>query len=104
MDSSLETLLQKRVDGLLLMSTEARAPSHEVLNRYPRLPMVMMDWSPFEYGGDIIQDNSLLGEKLPPIIWLKKALPKLPVLQALKINSRQNIVCKAITMPCKKQD
>ncbi len=26
MDTSLETLLQKRVDGLLLMCTEARAP------------------------------------------------------------------------------
>lgn len=32
MDTSLETLLQKRVDGLLLMCTEARAPSSEVLN------------------------------------------------------------------------
>ncbi|HCT3783045.1 TPA: ribose operon transcriptional repressor RbsR [Proteus mirabilis] len=64
MDTSLETLLQKRVDGLLLMCTEARAPSSEVLNRYPRLPMVMMDWSPFEYSCDIIQDNSLLGGEL----------------------------------------
>ncbi|HDH9217727.1 TPA: ribose operon transcriptional repressor RbsR [Escherichia coli] len=64
MDSSLETLLQKRVDGLLLMCTESRAPSSEVLSRYPRLPMVMMDWSPFEYGGDIIQDNSLLGGEM----------------------------------------
>ncbi|MBG2876329.1 ribose operon transcriptional repressor RbsR [Proteus alimentorum] len=77
MDSSLETLLQKRVDGLLLMSTEARAPSHEVLNRYPRLPMVMMDWSPFEYGGDIIQDNSLLGGEIATNYLIEKGFTEI---------------------------
>ncbi|WP_413494772.1 LacI family DNA-binding transcriptional regulator, partial [Morganella psychrotolerans] len=64
MNSSLETLLQKRVDGLLLMCTETRGPSPDVFSRYPRIPMVMMDWSPFEYGGDIIQDNSFLGGEI----------------------------------------
>nr|WP_066750744.1 ribose operon transcriptional repressor RbsR [Proteus myxofaciens] len=77
MDSSLETLLQKRVDGLLLMCTESRAPSSEVLSRYPRLPMVMMDWSPFEYGGDIIQDNSLLGGEIATTYLIDKGFTEI---------------------------
>lgn len=64
MNHSLETLLQKRVDGLLIMCTEAQGPSKEVLSRYPAVPTVMMDWSPFESGGDIIQDNSFLGGEM----------------------------------------
>jgi len=64
MNRSLETLLQKRVDGLLIMCTESHIPSAEILNRYPSIPSVMMDWAPFEGGSDIIQDNSLLGGKM----------------------------------------
>ncbi len=64
MDRSLETLLQKRVDGLLIMCTESRRPSAEILRRYPSIPSVMMDWAPFESSSDIIQDNSLLGGEM----------------------------------------
>lgn len=64
MNRSLETLLQKRVDGLLIMCTESHLPSPDILKRYPSLPIVMMDWSPFEGGSDIIQDNSLLGGEM----------------------------------------
>ncbi|MGG4609212.1 ribose operon transcriptional repressor RbsR [Providencia sp. Me31A] len=64
MDHSLETLLQKRVDGLLIMCTEVQGPSKDVFSRYPSVPSVMMDWSPFESGGDIIQDNSFLGGEI----------------------------------------
>lgn len=64
MNHSLETLMQKRVDGLLMMCTETHLPSAEILNRYPSVPMVMMDWAPFEGRGDIIQDNALLGGEL----------------------------------------
>ncbi|ORM63456.1 transcriptional regulator RbsR [Pantoea rodasii] len=64
MNRSLETLMQKRVDGLLMMCTESHLPSAEILNRYPSVPMVMMDWAPFEGRGDIIQDNALLGGEL----------------------------------------
>lgn len=64
MNRSLETLLQKRVDGLLIMCTESHIPSAEILNRYPSIPSVMMDWAPFEGGSDIIQDNSLLGGEM----------------------------------------
>jgi len=64
MDRSLETLLQKRVDGLLIMCTESHLPSAEMLTRYPSIPSVMMDWAPFEGVSDIIQDNSLLGGEM----------------------------------------
>nr|WP_067426509.1 ribose operon transcriptional repressor RbsR [Duffyella gerundensis] len=64
MNRSLETLLQKRVDGLLIMCTESHLPSADILNRYPSIPTVMMDWAPFEANSDIIQDNSLLGGEM----------------------------------------
>lgn len=64
MNRSLETLLQKRVDGLLMMCTESHIPSVDILNRYPSIPTVMMDWAPFEGQSDIIQDNALLGGEL----------------------------------------
>ncbi|MEY0415322.1 ribose operon transcriptional repressor RbsR [Providencia rettgeri] len=64
MNHSLETLLQKRVDGLLIMCTEVQGPSKNVLARYPAVPTVMMDRSPFESDGDIIQDNSFLGGEI----------------------------------------
>ncbi|BBE80558.1 LacI family transcriptional regulator [Grimontella sp. AG753] len=61
MNSNLETLMQKRVDGLLLLCTETHQPSREILQRYPSVPTVMMDWAPFDGDSDLIQDNSLLG-------------------------------------------
>lgn len=64
MNRNLETLLQKRVDGLLLLSTETHHPSIEIMNRYPGVPTVMMDWSPVDEGCDVIQDNSLLGGEM----------------------------------------
>lgn len=64
MNHSLETLLQKRVDGLLIMCTEVQGPSKDVFIRYPSVPTVMMDWSPFDSVGDVIQDNSFLGGEI----------------------------------------
>ncbi|XLY99925.1 ribose operon transcriptional repressor RbsR [Pantoea agglomerans] len=64
MNRSLETLMQKRVDGLLIMCTESHLPSADILNRCPSIPAVMMDWAPFEGRGDIIQDNALLGGEM----------------------------------------
>lgn len=61
MNRNLETLLQKRVDGLLLLCTETHLPSPVIMSRYPSIPTVMMDWAPFEGESDVIQDNSLLG-------------------------------------------
>lgn len=64
MNRNLETLMQKRVDGLLLLCTETHLPSAEIMNRYPSIPTVMMDWAPFEGESDVIQDNSLLGGEM----------------------------------------
>lgn len=61
MNSYLETLLQKRVDGLLLLCTETHQPSAEIMRRCPGIPTVMMDWALLEGECDLIQDNSLLG-------------------------------------------
>ncbi|EPT8922999.1 ribose operon transcriptional repressor RbsR [Cronobacter dublinensis] len=61
MNRNLETLLQKRVDGLLLLCTETHQPSPAIMTRYPAIPTVMMDWSPFDGDSDVIQDNLLLG-------------------------------------------
>jgi LacI family transcriptional regulator len=58
---SLEVLLQKRIDGLLLMCTEARSASAEVFGRHPDVPIVVMDWGPLHTKADRIQDNSALG-------------------------------------------
>ena len=46
MNRNLETLMQKRVDGLLLLCTETHQPSREIMQRYPTVPTVMM-------GGDL---------------------------------------------------
>ncbi len=64
MNRNLETLMQKRVDGLLLLCTERHQPSREIMQRYPTVPTVMMDWAPFDGDSDLIQDNSLLGGDL----------------------------------------
>ncbi|EKN3600495.1 ribose operon transcriptional repressor RbsR [Yersinia enterocolitica] len=64
MSRSIETLMQKRVDGLLLMCTESHRPSQDILRCYPSLPIIMMDWAPFEGVNDVIQDNSLLGGEM----------------------------------------
>ncbi|WP_208229074.1 ribose operon transcriptional repressor RbsR [Brenneria izadpanahii] len=64
MSRSLETLLQKRVDGVLLMCTESHRPLPDMMNRYPSIPMIVMDWAPFDGGIDVIKDNSLLGGEM----------------------------------------
>lgn len=58
---SLEVLLQKRIDGLLLMCTEARLASADVFERHPAVPIVVMDWGPLNTKADRIQDNSAHG-------------------------------------------
>lgn len=61
MGASLETLLQRRVDGLILMCNDRNPLSESLFLHDPALPIVMMDWAPFNGMCDTIQDNSLLG-------------------------------------------
>lgn len=58
---NIEHLLQKRVDGLLVMCTETYSIPKQIFARYPKLPIVMMDWAPFDGMCDIIKDNSFYG-------------------------------------------
>lgn len=61
MMASIDTLLQKRVDGLLLMCPTFAGERLDILKRYPDIPVVVMDWGAVSFECDKIQDNSLLG-------------------------------------------
>ncbi|TDQ59669.1 LacI family transcriptional regulator [Mesocricetibacter intestinalis] len=56
---NLQTLVQKKVDGLLLMCTDTGLASGPGLNL--NLPLVVMDWWPTELGADKIFENSAYG-------------------------------------------
>lgn len=61
MKSNINTLLQRRVDGLLLMCSTLEGERLDVFDRYPDIPIVVMDWGPILFSCDKIQDNSLQG-------------------------------------------
>lgn len=46
MRQSISTLLQKRVDGLILMCDSLEGERIDVFERYPDIPVVVMDWGP----------------------------------------------------------
>ncbi|MEH0664558.1 substrate-binding domain-containing protein [Vibrio scophthalmi] len=61
MRQSINTLLQKRVDGLILMCSSLEGERIDVFDKYPDIPVVVMDWGPMLFTSDKIQDNSLRG-------------------------------------------
>ena len=61
MRDSINTLLQKRVDGLILMCSSLEGERIDVFERYSDIPVVVMDWGPMLFTSDKIQDNSLRG-------------------------------------------
>lgn len=61
MITSISTLLQKRVDGLILMCSSLEGERIDILDKYPDVPVVVMDWGPMLFTSDKIQDNSLRG-------------------------------------------
>ncbi|WPC76892.1 substrate-binding domain-containing protein [Vibrio porteresiae] len=61
MRASIDTLLQKRVDGLMLMCTTLEGEHLDEFERYPDIPVVVMDWGPMVNGSDKILDNSFRG-------------------------------------------
>lgn len=77
MNRNLETLMQKRVDGLLLLCTETHQPSQVIMSRYPSIPTVMMDWAPFDGDSDLIQDNSLLGGMMATEYLIHKGMTRI---------------------------
>lgn len=58
LEKNLQTLIQKQVDGLLLMCTESHVQTHPL--NLP-LPTVIMDWWPADLNADKIYENSELG-------------------------------------------
>lgn len=62
MKSSIEILLQKRVDGIIFMCpTLIGEHINHIFERYPDIPVVGMDWGPMTFPCYKIQDNSLQG-------------------------------------------
>ncbi|ENP8391915.1 substrate-binding domain-containing protein [Vibrio alginolyticus] len=61
MRQSINTLLQKRINGLILMCSSLEGERIDVFERYPDIPVVVMDWGPMLFTSDKIQDNSLRG-------------------------------------------
>lgn len=61
MKASINTLLQKRVDGIILMCSTLIGERIDEFDRYPDIPVVVMDWGPMLFSSDKIQDNSLTG-------------------------------------------
>ncbi|PVX39690.1 LacI family transcriptional regulator [Pasteurella langaaensis DSM 22999] len=59
LEKSLQTLLQKQVDGLLLMCTETHLQEHATVHL--TVPTVIMDWWPTELNADRIFEDSELG-------------------------------------------
>jgi LacI family transcriptional regulator len=61
MHHSINTLLEKRVDGLILMCSSLEGEHIEALELFPDVPVVAMDWGPIHFKCDKIQDNSFSG-------------------------------------------
>ncbi|MDW6094231.1 substrate-binding domain-containing protein [Vibrio rhizosphaerae] len=61
MKESINTLLEKRVDGLILMCSALEGEHIDAFDRFPEVPVVVMDRGPVHFSCDKIQDNSLLG-------------------------------------------
>ncbi len=58
LQSHLDLLLQRRVDGLLLMCTETNHHIAGWFERFGSVPTVIMDWGPIQPGMDTIQDSA----------------------------------------------
>lgn len=58
---NLQTLIQKKIDGLLLMCAESHWQLSHDLPALEDIPKVVMDWWPLEVKGDKVFDNSELG-------------------------------------------
>ncbi|WP_318471494.1 substrate-binding domain-containing protein [Photobacterium leiognathi] len=61
MHESINILLQKRVDGLILMCATLEGEHFDIFEHYADIPVVVMDWGPMQFTSDKIQDNSLRG-------------------------------------------
>lgn len=89
--NNIETLLQKRVDGILALCTEVHSLPTEIFSRYPALPIVMMDWTPFSGIYDTIQDNSLLGATIATNYLIDKGYQRIACITGPLNNSQAKL-------------
>jgi len=61
MQHNVDMLMQKRVDGLLLMCAEVDGRHIDLLQHHKPVPSIVMDWGPADPSLDQIQDHSFLG-------------------------------------------
>ncbi|WP_116474832.1 substrate-binding domain-containing protein [Zobellella maritima] len=54
-------LMEKRVDGLLIICTDTPPALQTLLQNHSQLPLVMLDWSRESSFADIIHDNAQIG-------------------------------------------
>lgn len=86
---NLQTLVQKQIDGLLLMCSDARFPEIRQLTLH--LPMVIMDWWPTELCADKIYDNSEYGGYLATQTLIRQGHKKIAIITgSLKKSLAQN--------------
>ena len=69
---NIDMLLQKRVDGLLLMSDEIVSHHLDIFARHNAVPTVVMDCGETHFPADKIQDNSYQGGYLATQYLIKK--------------------------------
>lgn len=78
LQSSLQMLIQKQVDGLLLMSTETHLA--EQLSLEINIPAVVMDWWPTALSADKILEDSELGGYLATKYLLEQGHQKIGII------------------------
>lgn len=77
MKSSIDTLLQKRVDGFILMCPTLENEYCDIIGRLKNIPVVLMDWGFSCALRDKIQDNSLQGGYLATRYLIEKGHKKI---------------------------
>ena len=61
MHANLDLLLQKHVDGLILLCSDIEKQGVNLFERHKPIPIVVMDWGPTNFPCDKIRDNSHRG-------------------------------------------
>ncbi|MGP7733158.1 substrate-binding domain-containing protein [Oceanimonas smirnovii] len=63
LQAGLDMLQQKRVDGIIVMCTQA-SPDESAFEHRAGMPMVMADWGPAQLNADLIKDSGHEGGRL----------------------------------------
>ncbi len=97
MNRNLETLMQNASMVCCRCVPETHQPSPEIMQRYPSVPTVMMDWAPFDGDSDLIQDNSLLGGDMATQYLIDKGYTRVACIAGRWIKRRRACAWRDIT-------